>query len=128
MNIIADTSVWIEFLKFNQAFFYSFKEKLERLEIYGIECVFSELLQGIKSDRELDLILKYWENIPKLNEKNIMLKAGIYSYKNNLISKGIGLIDSVLITLAKDNDLKIWTLDKKIINNIEPDLIYFEIK
>ncbi|MCE5329785.1 PIN domain-containing protein [bacterium] len=124
MKIIADTSIWIEFLKFNEEYYYPFKKKLENLEIFAVECIFGELLQGIKSKNEQQIILKYWDSLPKLSEAGILIKAGIYSADNNLINKGIGLIDSILIVLAQENRLKIWTKDKKLCNVLDENLIF----
>ena len=39
-----------------------------------------------------------------------IIDGGIYSYKSNLINKGIGLGDSVL--LSSTLKLEFWTLDK----------------
>jgi len=46
--IILDTSVWIEHLKNNQAFFPKTSKLLESREILAVECIFGELLQGVK--------------------------------------------------------------------------------
>lgn len=126
MKIIADTSIWIEFLKFNKEYYFPFKKKLENLEVFAVECVFGELLQGIKSKNEQQIILKYWNSLPKLNEAGILIKAGVYSSDNNLVNKGIGLIDSILIVLARENRLKIWTKDKKLSNFLNEELIFLQ--
>lgn len=123
-KIIADTSVWIEFLKKNQDFFVLMQELLESNSLIGVECVFAELLQGVKSKREKDIVLSYWDYIPKINETGIWLEAGSYSNDNKFFEKGIGLIDSVLITLSVKYFLKIWTLDKKIRQVLKPEFIY----
>jgi predicted nucleic acid-binding protein len=47
--IILDTSVWIEHLKSNRNFFQKIRNLLERGEILAVECVFGELLQGLKN-------------------------------------------------------------------------------
>ncbi|MBI2487860.1 MAG: hypothetical protein HYW01_13155 [Deltaproteobacteria bacterium] len=54
--IIADTSVWIEFLRNNQPIHSILEDKLNRSEIIGIECVFGELLQGCASENEIKTI------------------------------------------------------------------------
>ena len=51
--IIADTSVWIEFLKNNEPTFSLFEKKLNDGEILGIECVFGKLLQGCANENEI---------------------------------------------------------------------------
>jgi hypothetical protein len=47
-----------------------------------------------------------------------IIDGGIYSYKSNLINKGIGLVDSVLLSSTLKLELKFWTLDKKILKFI----------
>jgi len=68
--IILDTSVWIEYFKNNPDFFPKISNLLEINEIYAVECVFGELLQGVKNKKEKEIIQKFWENLPKLNFKH----------------------------------------------------------
>jgi len=124
MKIIADTSTWIEFFKYSENTFFTFKEKLENQEIIAVECVFGELLQGVKNISEQKIIRTYWDCLPKLNETGVWVRAGVYSFENNLINKGVGLIDCVIIILAMENNLRIWTLDKKLSGVLEKKLIY----
>jgi predicted nucleic acid-binding protein len=124
-KIIADTCIWIKFLKNNPQYFNIMQEMLEKRNIAAVECIFGELLQGSKSERERDLIMGYWDCLPKLNEENIWFEAGKYAGKNSFFEKGVGLIDSVIIVLAKKNNLKIWTSDKKLKALLEPDNVYF---
>ncbi len=90
MKIIADTSIWIEFLKYNKNVFFAFREKLENQEIFAIECVFGELLQGVKNINEQKIIRSYWDCLPKLNETGVWVRAGSYSSENNFVNKGVG--------------------------------------
>ena len=123
-RIIADTSIWIEFLKNDQDVFPLMQKLLEKNYIIAIECIFGELLQGVKTNRERDIILGYWEYLPKTDESNVWIDAGNYSNKNKLFEKGIGLIDSVLIIIAVKNKLRIWTLDKKLKKLLQPEISY----
>ena len=124
MKIIADTSIWIEFFKYNKNVFFTFREKLENQEIFAIECVFGELLQGVKNINEQKVIRSYWDCLPKLNETGVWVRAGSYSSENNFINKGVGLIDCVIIILAMENNLRVWTLDKKLSKVLDKGLIY----
>ncbi|MHC4270174.1 MAG: hypothetical protein ACYSTS_17150 [Planctomycetota bacterium] len=71
-------------------------------------------MQGALNIRERNIIYEYWLNLPKPEVENLLIKAGIESGKNKWISKGIGLIDSVIILSARETLSKIWTLDKKL--------------
>jgi predicted nucleic acid-binding protein len=123
-KIIADTCIWIEFLKNNPVFFTPMQDLLEKNNIFAVECIFGELLQGAKSKREIELITAYWNILPKLNEENIWIEAGMYSGEKNFFEKGIGFIDSVLLVLSLKNNLKIWTIDKKLSSLLLPGQIY----
>ena len=54
--IFPDTSIWIEFFKNHDPYFKILKLNLEINNVISHEIVFSELLQGAKSDREFKII------------------------------------------------------------------------
>jgi predicted nucleic acid-binding protein len=122
--LILDTSVWIEFLRQNPRYSKGVGELLESKEIFAVECVFAELLQGVRTPAEKRIILQYWEYLPKINLPQAMLDAGLYSSGNKLLSKGIGLIDAVILMHALHSKAKIWTLDQKFQKIIPPELLY----
>ena len=124
MKIIVDTSIWIEFLKGNSLFFSYLQDLLENQNVLVIDCIFAELLQGAKDKRERDVILSYWNNLPKVDIIDIYINAGIYSSEHKLASKGIGIIDSVIIISCHHYKAKIWTLDKKLQNMLKKEEIY----
>jgi predicted nucleic acid-binding protein len=114
--ILADTSIWIEF--FRQSNFegnQKFAEYLDSLSIVAISAVFGELLQGVKGDKEEKLILEYWKSLPKIDESNLFIEAGMISHSHKLFSKGVGLIDCYILAAARLNKLEIWSLDKKLL-------------
>jgi predicted nucleic acid-binding protein len=112
--IVLDTSIWIEFLKRNPAYFSAVRSLLENQQIYGLEFVFGELLQGCRDIKENNIIIEYWENIPHIINDGIWLEAGLLSSGNRLLSKGIGLIDCAIIISARKAGAQLWTLDKKL--------------
>ena len=122
--VIIDTSVWVEFLKCRHPFFKQISTLLEENQVYALECIFAELMQGALNNRERDIIYEYWINLPKPEAVNIFLKAGIESGKNKWMSKGIGLIDRVIILAARESFSKIWTLDKKLKNMLKKEEIF----
>jgi len=83
--IILDTSIWIEHLKSNQNYFPVICKLLENGEVLAIECIFGELLQGVKNKNEKEIIRKYWEHLPKRNYENIIIESGEYSADNKLL-------------------------------------------
>lgn len=89
---------------------------LENGQIIANECVFAELMQGVREKRERDIISEYWRNLPKYSNDGILLKAGIESGRNKLFIKGVGLIDCAILIYARDIKSQIWTLDKKLLS------------
>ena len=124
--IILDTSIWIEHLKNNQLYFPKIRELLENREILAVECVFGELLQGIKNKSEKEIILKFWTYLPKENYENIIIQAGEYSAQNKLLDHGVGLIDVIILMHGQKSNSKIWTLDNKFLKIIPEELKYID--
>ncbi|MFC1854016.1 PIN domain-containing protein [candidate division CSSED10-310 bacterium] len=117
--LILDTSVWIEYFRQNEIISPVVKNLLEQAKILALECVFGELLQGARDQRERDIICNYWINLPHCDSRGMYIEAGQYSSEHKLVSKGIGLIDCVIILSARAERATIWTLDKKILHHIE---------
>lgn len=126
--IILDTSIWIEFLKGNPHYFKVIRQLLENQEVIVIECIFGELLQGAKNKRECEIIKHYWENLPETKHEGLWIEAGEYSSENNFMSKGIGLIDAVIIIAAQRSNAQIWTLDKKLYSILGKNIQYIPQK
>ncbi len=122
--IVLDTSVWIEFLKQNPTYDSTINLLLENQQVLAVECVFGELLQGARNKREREIISLYWENLPKSNDDDIWIEAGFFSSKNKLFSKGIGLIDCVILLTARNSHSQVWTFDKKLESLLRKDEIY----
>ena len=113
-DVIFDTSIWIEYFKGNPEYFETCQKLLDSGCVYTLEVIFAELMQGAKGKRELEMIRLYYENLPKLDARDQIFESGVFSQKNQLINRGIGLIDSMIIFAAIQNRKKIWTLDKKV--------------
>ena len=114
--IIVDTSIWVEFFQANEPYYTKLKDLLDTNQVLAVECIFAELLQGARTERERNVIRNYWINLPKHVEPNLLIDVGVLSSEKKWISKGIGLIDSVIIVIAKKTTSRIWTLDKKLNN------------
>jgi predicted nucleic acid-binding protein len=114
MKVILDTSVWIEYLKGNKPIHDEVHALLLEDEVIGVSAVFGELMYGVRNKKEETQINTLWELLPKLDETAIMLNSGKYAYTNNFLNKGIGLVDASLAFLAKQNNNRVWTLDKKL--------------
>jgi len=124
--IIFDTSVWIEHLRNNQAFFPKTSKLLESREILAVECIFGELLQGVINKTEREIIINFWTYLPKEHYENIIIQAGEYSAKNKLLDHGVGLIDAIILMHGIKSNSKIWTLDNKFLKIIPEELRYID--
>jgi len=122
--VILDTSVWIEYFKGNEPYFKNVQGLINSHSVYTIEPIFSELLQSALNKREKDFILKYWSYISKIEESELLIKAGELSFNKKLVSKGIKLIDASIIYCTILYNFRLWTLDKKIIQYLDQKFIY----
>jgi hypothetical protein len=114
-KVFTDTSVWIQFLKGSNQFFSSMLKLIENGEIYTLELIFAELLQGVITNRELKLITDFYAQMRVLDQPGLIFESGDFSRKEGLINTGIGLIDAVSINSANQFGLELWTLDRKIL-------------
>jgi len=116
--IIADTSVWIDYLKGSNYVKKEFEELLHKRKILAVSAVFGELLQGARNSREVNIISGFWINLPKLSEDDLFIRSGNLSRKHKLFAMGIGLIDCYILAAAIQENVGIWTLDKKLVRVI----------
>ena len=122
--IILDTSVWIEHLKNNHDYFPKISKLLESGEVLAVECVFGELLQGVKSKTEKETVLNFWKHLPRENYEDIIIEAGEYSADNKLLDHGVGLVDAIILMHGIKSNSKIWTLDNKFSKAIPEEMKY----
>jgi len=122
--IILDTSVWIEHLRNNPRYFPKVSALLENREILAVECVFGELLQGVKKKEEKDIVLQFWTHLPQEHYENIIIEAGAYAADHKLGDHGVGLIDAIILMHGIKSNAQIWTLDTKLLSVIPEALRY----
>lgn len=80
------------------------------------ELIFAELLQGCKNKSELEIIMSYRENLYDSWSNCGIIEAGIVSFEKRMVSKGVGIIDAVIISEARRRNAKVWTLDQKLLS------------
>lgn len=122
--ILLDTSIWIEYFKLNKDYLEKIVPLLEQKQVCSIDPIFGELTQGAKSKKEIDFITNHWNNIQLINTPNLFFFSGIYSCTEKLTPKGIQLIDAAIIYTAIENNLKLWTLDKKVLKFMDEKYLY----
>jgi len=127
--ILVDTSVWVEFLKQTQEFTNEMVTLLESKKVIAFEPVFAELIYGSRSKKEKSMILSYWKVLPQIKMiEGSFLESADFANKNNYQNLGIGLMDALLTKATIENNILIWTLDKKILTNLDNRFIYKRIK
>lgn len=112
-KILVDTSAWIEFFKRKEPYYSLVGAFLDDKKICCIGIVLAELIQGAKSEKELEVLrdfLHVFDFLPESAEQ--WQKAGELS--NTLLRKGksVGLSDCYLAVAAKANKVMVLTLDK----------------
>jgi predicted nucleic acid-binding protein len=122
--IIIDTSIWVEFFRGNQPYFDQVSELLVNGDAVALSPVFGELLQGAKNDAERSTIVSFWNTLPRLSEFELFIRAGLDSGRNKLTDRGVGIIDSVILTAARENASFVWSLDKKLLSLLKREEIY----
>lgn len=112
--VFIDTSAWIEYLKKTSHAITKEVESVLAIDTAST-CwvVLAELLQGAKSDKEIELIYDLASVVKILKETEYTWKdAGLLSNKLRRQGKNLPLIDCYLAVLAKQNSARILTLDK----------------
>lgn len=123
-GVVFDTSIWIEYFKANPTYFETCRNHFEEGNAYSLEIIFSELVQGAKGKREIGIINGHFENLPLLDRQGLIFESGVFSQNQGLISKGIGLIDSIIIFSTVSSGLQLWTLDKKILTFVDSKYLF----
>ncbi len=122
--IISDTSVWIEFFRGKISYRDFMGPLIEDGKVFALECIFGELLQGVRTQREIQVISEYWGNLPKIDHKGTWIEAGLLSSRGKWHSNGVGLIDLAIVSAARRAGFKIWTLDKKLMSVLSDSEIF----
>jgi predicted nucleic acid-binding protein len=123
--ILVDTSVWIEFFRQNMSYVKDMELLLKGRFVVTVEPVFSELLFGVRHKKHRELIMSYWNILPRIAfGAGSMLEASRFANKNGYYQAGIGLMDAIIVKSAMDGNHSIWTFDKKINGRIDKKFIY----
>ncbi len=112
--IIADTSVWVEFLRNREPIYARLAELLERGMVLAHEGVFGELLSGAGGRLDAELIESYWNSLPRVDEEGVWIEAGKLSAERGLRARGVGMVDSGILALAARTGAGVWTLDRRL--------------
>lgn len=112
-KVLIDTSAWIEFFRKKEPY-YSLTLKLtddDKACCVGI--VLAELLQGAKSEKELNIIKEFLYVFDFLPETiGLWERAGELSYNLQRKGRPVGISDCYIAVTAELNNVKLLTLDR----------------
>lgn len=114
MNLIVDTSIWIEFFRGEEAYHTALVPLIEQGRVLAHECVFGELLQGARTERERVVLVRFWRELPKTEIQGLFLLAGRLASVEHFSRRGVGLIDATIVVAARHFKACVWSLDKKL--------------
>jgi len=112
-NILADTSVWVEFFRPRSDAGEHLASMLQNNSVWTCGIVIFELLQGMRSESEKTLILESMQELPYIEmTQNLWNKSAALSVL--LKQKGLTLphSDIFIASVAIEHNLSIFTLDK----------------
>ncbi len=118
-KVMIDTSIWIEYFKGNEAAAAVIDDQAG-YDLYVMGPIVSELIQGMKTENEMELFAVLIESLPclKILDRH-WLAAGLTG--SELRKKGITvpLPDLLIYTVAAENNCAIFSLDNhfSLINN-----------
>lgn len=112
-KVLVDTSAWIEFFRKKEPYYSIILRLTDNDTICCIGIILAELLQGSKSEKELNTIKEFlyvFDFLPETLE--LWEEAGELSYNLQRKGKTVGLSDCYIAIVAKANILKLLTLDR----------------
>lgn len=127
-NILVDTSAWIEFFRRKEPYYSAVLELVDNDMVCCIGIVLAELLQGAKSEKELNTIKEFLHVFDFLPESiESWKKAGELSYTMKQKGRAIGLSDCYIAVVTRSNNVKLLTLDKHFgILKKEIELLFYD--
>ena len=112
-NILADTSVWIEFFKPESKIGNNLETFLSSNSVWNCGIVLFELLQGVKSETEKSNILNILSGLQYIEmSKSLWQKASELSASLKKRGLNLPLSDIFVATIAIEHNLEVFTLDK----------------
>ena len=106
--VLVDTSVWISYLRAGNS---KFEQLLNDGEAACHPFIIGELACGnIKNRAEILSLLNALPKVNLLDNEEVLL----FIERNNLMGKGLGLIDIHLLASALLSEAVLWTLDIKL--------------
>lgn len=111
-KVIADTCIWVEFFRTKSETSNCLKDLISNNLVAGAGIIIAELLQGIKTNKEHEIVLDVFNTIEYLEiTKDIWIEAGRLSRKLRSEGKTIPLSDIIIACCAKKHQYQVFTID-----------------
>jgi predicted nucleic acid-binding protein len=113
-KVLIDTSIWINYFR-NKTPGWSqrVEDIIAQNEIYVPKIVIAELLQGSKSEVEVEALKDFAEAFYVIDQKeDTWIKAGELSYRLKKKGKGVNLADCYIGVIAQQHNCRVLTLDE----------------
>jgi len=112
-RVLIDTSVWIEYFKgVDRGLLKRVDELLGGSGVYVPKVVIAELIQGVRSNKEVSVIEEFIGAFNIIDQTGeTWLRAGRLSFSMKKKGITINIVDCYIAILAMENDCKIFSLD-----------------
>ncbi len=113
-RVLIDTSAWIDYFQAAEsAASEQMDETLSNRDVYVPKVVIAELIQGAKSEKEINVTKGFLDAFTIIEEgKETWYKAARLSFDLKRKGKTINLTDCYIAVMAKEHNCSILTLDK----------------
>lgn len=109
MVVLADSSIWIDHFRDPQDLLW---QMIGRGELWTHPHVICELALGSVPDRKR--FIAFLVSLPRFGEFDQMALID-YVQSSELHGKGVGMVDASLLMSCAENNAKLWTRDKRLL-------------
>ncbi len=110
---MVDTSAWIEFFRKKEPYHTAVLGLIDEDRVFCAGIILGELLQGAKSDKELEVLKDFLHVFEFVSEtSDLWEKAGELSFALRRKGNPVGLSDCFIAVAAMAYDAEIISLDK----------------
>lgn len=112
-NVIADTCIWVEFFRTKSLISDRLRDLISNNFVASVGIIIAELLQGIKTNKEREIVIEIFNTIEYLEvTRDIWIASGNLAKELRSQGKTIPLSDIIIACCAKEYGYQIFTIDK----------------
>ena len=112
-TVLVDTSVWIDYFRKNETSYQRLNELMDAGRVCCQNLIVAELIQGAKSEKEIEVIRDFFDLFHFLKEKaDTWFKAAYLSFQLRKKGKTAGLADCYIAQMAFENNAVLLSFDQ----------------